>query len=363
MKKKKKILIAIIPIGVMLLLTMVCFTGCFESDTDNSQNKQLSSELNVFNWDDYFGETTLEDFEKQYGVKINLYTFEDESLMFSSLESNPTKYDVVIASGSFIAELIKTKSLAELDKNNIPNLDDIDTGFLDLHYDPGNIYSIPYVWGTTGIAYNTSALSYEVTSWDVLWDSNYSGNISMLNSKDEVIAAACKKLGYSINTDNASELSEVENLLLEQKPLLDAYADPFTIQEELISGEILIGHLYSGDGFVAADRNEDVTYVIPDEGAPIWIDNMFIPVDSPHKYTAEVFINYILDPMVSANITNYLWYANPNTAAEEFIDSEILEDPGVYPSQEVLDKCEFFSEKAALINSEYNRIWSLLQAE
>lgn len=139
--------------------------------------------------------------------------------------------------------------------------------------------------------------------------------------------------------------------------------DPLTIQKKLISGEILIGHIYSGDGFVAADSNEDITYIIPDEGTPIWIDNMFIPVDSPHKYTAEVFINYILDPEVSGNITNYLWYANPNTAANAYIDSEILEDPGIYPSQEVLDNCEFFSEKTAILNSEYNRIWSLLQYE
>ncbi len=345
-----------------IVISLITITGCLETD-EKPAEKQLSNELNIYNWDDYFGETTLEDFEKDFGVKINFFSFEDEDLMNSALESNPSAYDVVISSGSYIAELIKTKSLAKIDKSNIPNLKNIDTDFLDKYYDPGNVYSIPYLWGTTGIAYNTSAVSYEVTSWDALWDLNYSGNISMLNNKEEIIAAACKKLGYSINTENSYELTEVENILIEQKPLLTGYEDTLTIQEKLISGEIALAHIYSGDGLVAADSNENITYIIPEEGAPIWIDNMFIPVDSPHKYTAEVFINYILDPEVSGNITNYLWYANPNTAADDYIDPEILEDPSVYPSQAILDKCEFYDEKTALTNSEYNRIWSQLHLE
>ncbi|MFH1102046.1 MAG: spermidine/putrescine ABC transporter substrate-binding protein, partial [Methanobacteriota archaeon] len=284
---KKKMLIGLISTGLMLVLS---FSGCLFSS--GPEKKSLSDELNIFNWDDYFGETTLEDFEERFGVNINLYTFEDESFMISSLETNPSLYDIVITSGSYVKELIQTKSLAKLNKDNIPNLQNIAPRFLNRSNDPGNIYSVPYLWGTTGIAVNTSAVTDEVTSWSILWNDNYTGRISMLNNKEEVIATALKYLGYPINPENIPQLEEAEEILLQQKPLLTGYEDPISIRDKLISGEIALAHCYSGDALFAADINGNISYVIPDEGAPLWIDNIVIPVDSVHKYTAEIFINY-----------------------------------------------------------------------
>ena len=346
-------------IGCICLIILVSFSGCIDS---NEPQEQLSEELNIFNWEDYFGETILEDFEEQFGVKVNLYTFEDEDYMISSLETNPEMYDVVITSDSIVSELIQTKSLAALNKDNIPNLENINPEFLNPLYDPGNKYSIPYLWGTTGIAINASVVTEDVTSWSILWDSNYSGNISMLNNKYEVMAVALKYLDYSINSNNLSQIAEAEELLLKQKPHLEGYEDPVTIKDKLASGELSVAHVYVGEAYMAADENENISYIIPDEGAPLWIDTLVIPVDSPHKYTAEVFINYILEPEISASITNYQWCASPNQAAEEYIDDEILGDSGIYPPQDVLDKCEYFMELGGQTESEFNRIWSILQS-
>ncbi|RLF41090.1 MAG: spermidine/putrescine ABC transporter substrate-binding protein [Thermoplasmata archaeon] len=346
-------------------LTIVClvilisslFSGCFIS---HSPKQGLSEELNIFNWEDYFGETTLEDFEEIFGVKVNLYTFEEEDYMISALSTNPGKYDVVIASDTVVKQLIEMKLLAKLNKSNIPNIKYLDPNFLNLSFDPGNNYSIPYLWGTTGIAYNISVVEDDVKSWSILWNTNYSGRIILLDNKDEVIATALKYLGYSINTRNLSQLKEAEALLLRQKPLIQGYEDPITIIDKLVSGDAYIAHCYSGDAYAAADKNANITYVIPEEGSPIWIDNLIIPVDSSHKYTAEVFINYILKPKVIANITNYQWYANPNTAAEKYVNKSILEEPGIYPPQDILEKCEYFKTLDADTYSEHNRIWAEL---
>ena len=155
-------------IGFVILLSCL-FSGCFIA---HYHEPMLSDELNIFNWEDYFGETTLEDFEEIFGVKINLYTFEDEDYMISALSTNPSKYDIVIASDSTVKELIEMKQLAKLDKSHIPNIKNLDPDFLNLSFDPGNEYSIPYLWGTTGIAYNRSAVKENVKSWSILWDNN-----------------------------------------------------------------------------------------------------------------------------------------------------------------------------------------------
>lgn len=349
----------LLQIGIVILIGSLLM-GCLGPSPENKPT--LSTELNIFNWEEYFGETTLEDFEELFGVKINLYTFEEEDYMLSSLATNPGKYDVVITSGSTVETLIKTKALAKLNKNHIPNIKYLDPTYMNLSFDPGNVYSVPYLWGTTGIAVNTSAVTGNVTSWSILWDANYSGKIVLLNNKDEVIAAALKYLGYSINTRNLSHLKEAEQLLLQQKPLIQGYEDPLDIIEKLVSGEVVLAHCYSGDAYAAADENQNITYVIPEEGAPLWIDNLVIPVDSPHKYTAEVFINYILEPEVIGNITNSQWYANPNKAAEKYVNASILEDPGIYPPQSIIENCEFFEALDSATYYEYNRIWAELQS-
>lgn len=346
-------------IGISFLLILVGLVGCTEEQTYQEE----SNVLNLFNWEDYLGETTIEDFEQRYNITVDLYTFDDEEYMLSALESNPGKYDLIVTSDSIISELIKTKSLSELNKENIPNINNINLKFLDPDYDPGNTYSVPYLWGTTGIGVDTSVVTENVTSWSVLWNGSYSGQITMLNNKYEVMAAALKYLGYSINTNNISHLNEAEMILLEQKEMNQGYESPTNIIDKMIAGNVAIAHSYVGDVYTAAEENENIIYMIPEEGAPLWVDTFAIPINAEHQKIAELFINYVLEPEVHANIANYLWQACPNEAAKSYIDEDILSDRGIYPSQQILDKCEYFNRDLEnQVYSEYNRIWAELQS-
>ncbi|MEK7103989.1 MAG: spermidine/putrescine ABC transporter substrate-binding protein [Patescibacteria group bacterium] len=255
--------------------------------------------------------------------------------MLSTIQSDPTKYDIVIASDIIVREMINMKLLAPIDIKNIPNSKNIAEEFKNPSYDAGNKYSVSYLWGTSGLAINRKYIREQEPSWAILWNPEYKGKISMLNNMQDVIAAALKYSGYSANSVNSAELEKAKELLLKQKPLLRGYEDSIIIMNDLISEKLWAGHVYSGDGSFAAAENENIEYLIPKEGGFVWVDNLLIPVGAQHKYTAEVFINYMLRPDVSAKIANYLWYANTNEAARKFTNPEILEDASLYPSEEV----------------------------
>ncbi len=355
----------IIILSVILILVSATVIGYFQFTKKFELQKlknELSPVLNVYNWEDYFGDTTIVDFEKEFGVKVNLQTFDNEDIMLSSIQSDPTKYDIIVASDILVREMIDMKLLAQIDKENIPNLKNIGNEFINPLYDQGNQYSIPYMWGTSGLVINHKYIKEQEPSWSILWNPNYKGKISMLYNMQDVVGAILKYLGYSANSVNPAELEKARQILLKQKPLLRGYEDNITIRDDLISEKLWAGHNYSGEGSFAADKNKNLEYVIPKEGGFIWVDNLLIPIGSQHKYTAEVFINYILRPDVSAKIANYLWYANTNEAARELTNPEILKNPSLYPSDEVRKKLEFsgyFGGVEAI--AIYNQIWAELQ--
>ena len=324
--------------------------------------KKLSAVLNIYNWEDYFGETTLEDFEKEFGVKVNFETYEDEEIMVSAVTSDPSKYDVIIASDDLIRTMGEKRLLAQIDIENIPNFKNIGDEFKNPSYDPGNKYSIPYLQWTTGIAVNRKYIEETEDSWSILWNPKYKGKIAMLNNAYEVIGAALKYLGYPLCSTDPVQLEEAKQLLLEQEPLLRGYEDTITIRDDLISEELWAAHQYGGEAAFAADENENVEYILPKEGAAYGVDTFAIPIDAKHKYTAEVFINYILDPKVSAEIANYLWYANTNEAAAKFTDPEILEEPSIYPPEEVRNRLELYTDIGE-VDATYLQIWAELQRQ
>ncbi|MDQ7838355.1 MAG: spermidine/putrescine ABC transporter substrate-binding protein [Thermodesulfobacteriota bacterium] len=354
-----KLLRILMTISIFLLLSLlapVAFAG---------NERSLSRVLNVYNWEDYLGETTIRDFERRFGVKVHLETYKNEEEMLSAVQSDPAKYDIIIISGLLVQEMRALKLLAPVNCRNIPNIGNIDPMFKNPFYDPGNRYSVPYLWGTTGIAVNRRFVKEKVNSWKILWDFKYRGKISLLNDMDEVIAMALKTKGYSINTNDPRSLEEARLLLLKQRPLIAGYHDCIKTRGDLISGRIWLSHQFSGEACYAADKNKDIEYVIPKEGASIWVDNICIPRDSRNKYTAEVFINYILAPEASAKIANYLWYANCNRAAARYTLKEILEDPAIYPPAQILRRCEFFKEagtdqEIGKGHAIRNKIWSEL---
>ncbi len=298
---------------VILIASISVYSQCYAQEKESTKvSKKLKPPvLNFYNWEDYIAPSVLEGFEKEFGVKVNLQTFEDEEEMFSSVQSNPAKYDLIIATDGLVNEMKKARLLAPIDLENISNFKHIEPRFISLETDPHKKYSVPYLWGTTGIAYNADFIKEEVNSWAILWDAKYKGNISMLNSPYEVIGAALKYLGYSLNTTNPSQLQEAREKLLEQKPLIRGYDDPITVRDNLVSNKLWIAQAYSGDAMYAILKNKSINYIIPKEGASLWVDSLCIPRDTPHKYTAEVFINYLLSPKVSLDTLIVIWLLVP----------------------------------------------------
>ncbi|MBI4187118.1 MAG: spermidine/putrescine ABC transporter substrate-binding protein [Chloroflexi bacterium] len=339
-------------LGFLAVWFLVAVGGC-SPDAEPVKARQLY----IFNWEGYFAPDTLENFEKEFGVQVVLETFDSEEEMLAGLQSQPGRYDVVVASDSMVWTLRQLKLLAELDPERIPNLANIGQQFRGLPFDTDNRYSVPYLWGTTGLAVNTSYIREGERGWEVLWDAAYKGHLAMLNDAQEVSAVALLALGYSLNSRQATHLQAAEQKLLEQQPLLAGYLDSLSIVDGLVSEELWAAQLYNGDALAVAESNPSITYVIPEQGAALWVDNLVIPLGAPDRDEAQVFINYILRPEVSAAIVNYLYYATANHAAEAYIQREILEDPSIYPALETMSRLEYYQPLDEETNQRLNRIW------
>jgi spermidine/putrescine-binding protein len=322
-------------------------------------------ELHVYNWSEYIDPEIYTDFEEEFGIKVVEDTFSSNEDLLAKLQAGASGYDIIVPSDYMVTIMRELELLAPLDYDNIPNFENIDDLFLDPPYDPGNLYCVPYQWGTTGIGYDSEVFDEAPDSWAYLFDPEmaapYAGQMSMLNDSREAFAAALAYLGYSINTTDEAELEAAKQVLIQQKEWVSAY-DSDGFEDLLAAGEVVIGHGWSGDYFAAAEEAEQVWYIIPKEGGVVWTDNLCIPKTAPNQEAAEEFINYLLRPEVGAKITNYTWYGSPNAASEEFIDAEILEEPAIYPPPEVMDKLEFLRDvgEATAI---YDRLWTEIKTE
>jgi spermidine/putrescine-binding protein len=328
---------------------------------------QLDDELRVYNWTDYIDPEIIDQFEAECGVDVIYDTFSSNEDLLAKLQAGASGYDVIVPSDYMVTIMRQLDMLKELDKANIPNLANLDPIFTDPPYDPGLVYSVPYQWGTTGIGYNLEATGEVPASWDWIFNpeqaSAFDGKISILNDQREVIGAALKYAGYSMNSVDEAELEAAKEVILAIKPYIATF-DSDSYSDLLVAGDVVIGHGWSGGYFqdIYASENENLGYVIPTEGGVIWTDNMAIPKTAPNPYTAEVFINYILDPEIGAQLTNFNYYGSPNSAAFPMILDEIKEDPGIYPPEETMAKLEFLSDlgEGTLL---WDRIWTEIKSE
>jgi spermidine/putrescine transport system substrate-binding protein len=322
--------------------------------------QKVSTTINVFNWGDYIDESVLTDFEKEYGIKVNYDYFATNEEMYVKLKSGGTDYDVLFPSDYMIARLIKEDMLHKLDFNNIPNIEHIDDRFKNLDYDPNNEYSVPYMWGTVGIAYNTTMVDEPVDSWNILWDPKYEGNILMMDSQRDSIAVALKKLGYSLNSRNEAELEQAKEELIKQKPLVLSYVGD-EVKDKMIGGEAALAVVYSGEVIAIRWENPDIAYSIPKEGSNLWFDAMVIPKTSQNEEAAEKFIDFMTRPEIAVRNAEYVGYSIPNTTAIEMLDEELRNDEVAYPDLDSLDNCEVFEDVSDVIEV-YNRIWDQVKA-
>lgn len=317
---------------------------------------EIDGDLALFNWAEYIDEEQLAEFASEHGINYSLGTFENNEAMQAIVSAGGSGYDVIVPSDYMVSILIQAGSIQPLNFAAIPNAANISADFEGLYYDPEGAYSVPYQWGTTGIAVNTVVVGTDFPrSWGVIFDpaisGDFDGEIQLLNDARETLGAALKYLGYSLNTTSESELQEAADLVASTASRLAAF-NTDSADEFLISGETVIAHGYSGDMFVQfleADNPSDYVYFVPEEGGTRWIDNMAIPFDAPHPCTAHTFINWLLSAEQGAALTNFNYYATPNEAAEELLDQELLDfinDPallagGVGSLEEIQDTGEF----------------------
>ena len=331
--------------------------------------------LNIYNWSDYIAEDTISNFEARTGIKVNYDVFDSNEVLEAKLLAGNTGYDIVVPSASFMERQIKAGVFQKLDKSALTNWGNLDPeimGRVALH-DPGNDYSLPLMWGTTGIGYNEAKVAAvlpdaPVDSYAMLFDPKIvsqlaSCGVTLLDSPTEVFSAALVYLGKDPNSEDLDDLKAAEAVLAEIRPYI-RYIHSSQQINDLANGEICVAMGWSGDIMIAADRADEagngieIAYTIPKEGTIIWFDMLAIPSDAPHPQNAHLFINYILEPEVIAAITDYVYYANPNAASNEFIDEEITGDPGIYPTDEV--KAKLFPDLAhsARFTRTQTRAWT-----
>ena len=329
-KRLLAISVAILVLGAALL------SGCGASGDASGKVT-----LNILNWGDYIQEDVIKEFESKYGININYISSSSNEEMYVSIETEGSDYDIVFPSDYLVERLIKEGRLQEIDYDKLPNAQYLDEKFLSKAYDPDNAYSVPYTWGTLGILYNKTAVTEPVTSWDIMWDEDYAGEIYMYDSMRDSIAASLMRLGYSVNTRSETEVAEAVKALQEQKPLVKSYGSD-EMRDSMINGSGALCLTYSGDAVYCMTENPDLGYAVPEEGSNLFFDCMVILDTCENTDAAYKFINFLLDPEVATVNTEYIGYSTPNAKVLEQISEEYLSNNAFNPDDAVIDRCEVF---------------------
>jgi putrescine transport system substrate-binding protein len=335
--------------------------------------------VNVYNWSDYIDESILEDFEKETGIRVVYDVFDSNEVLETKLLAGGTGYDVVVPTGSFLARQIQAGVFQELDKSKLPNL----SNMWDVvekrtaKYDPGNAYSINYMWGTTGIGYNEDKIlermpDAPVNSWDMIFDPDVVSKfadcgIHVLDAPDELIPAALNYIGEDPDSQDPEVVAKAEPVLMAIRPYIQKFHSSEYINA-LANGDICLALGWSGDVLQARDRADEagngvvIKYVAPDEGALMWFDQMAIPADAPHADNAHTFLNYIMEPEVMAKASNYVYYANGNKASQEFLEEDVIGDPAIYPTPAALEKLYTKSAYEPRVQRIATRLWTKVKS-
>ncbi len=343
-------------ICVCMCITMilVACVGCGKKDP--------SKTINFLNYGENIDDETVKLFEKEYGIKVNIETFDDMETMYNKVKAGAVKYDVILVSDSLMTRMIKEDLVQELNKDNIASISQMDENYLNLDIDPGNKYSIPYMFGTVGLIYNTDYVKEDVDSWDILWNEKYKNEIFMFNTYRDTIGAALKSLGYSLNTTDEKELASAKEALLKQKSLVKIYESDLGT-ETIANGETYINMIWSGEGLNLQDEYPNLKYVVPKEGANFWIDSLCIPKNAANVEGAEKFINFVSDKESALRIADEIGYTTPNKEAREEQSDEVKNNPNAYMTEEVMSRCEIYKDLDTADKERYMDIWTALGIE
>lgn len=336
-------------LALVLALILCCSSLCISVGA-------AEEVVNIYNWYDYMDDSVLEDFTTETGIKVNKMYFTTNEDMMVQLRVSPGAYDLVFPSDYCVERMIAEGLLAEIDFDNVPNAENTMESLWYPSYDPDNLYSVPFMWGTVGILYNTTMVDDPVDSWSILWDEKYTDSIFMLNSIRDAMGITLKYLGYSLNTRDLNELTEAAQKLIEQKPLVKAYYVDET-KDKMVANEAALALMWSGDALYAMELNENLAYAVPQEGSNVWVDAMVIPATAKNKENAEKLIDFLCRPDIAQRNCEYIWYSSPNTGAIELMGEDYTENETINPSQDVIDNCEFFNDIPDNYLTIYNSLW------
>ena len=345
MKKLSKIL----AIFLCIMMTGALFTGC---------SKKEKQQINFYNYGENIDDETLKEFEEKYDIKVNMETFDDMEAMYQKIKSGAGKYDVVLVSDALMPRMIKEELIQELNKDNIPNISQMDEQYLDLDIDPGNKYSVPYMFGTVGIVYNKDVVKEEVDSWDILWDEEYKDQIFMFDTYRDTIGAALKKLGYSLNSTDPDEIEEAKELLIEQRKTVNPIYGVDNGTTMIPAGETNINMIWSGEGLNLQEEYPNLVYVVPKEGANFWIDSLCITSNAQNVEGAEKFINFVSDKESALRIADEIGYTTPNKEARKEQPEDVQNNPNAYMPEEIMNRCEIYKDFDLKTKQMYDDAWT-----
>jgi spermidine/putrescine transport system substrate-binding protein len=328
---------------------------------------RAQEELRLYNWSEYMDPAILEQFEEQFGVKVRVDLYESNEEMMAKLQAGGvSQYDVIVPSEYFLPSLIQLGLIRKLDHSRIPNLDNLGHKFQQADYDPGNEYSAAYLWGTVGLMYRKDKVTRDqAMSWDVIFDPAASpGSFLLIDSVREMLGITFCYQGHDFNTTNVDHIRQATSLLIDTKKRSDCLGFEGGVggKNKVVAGVANAAIVYNGDALRSiAEDPENLGFVVPREGSEIWVDNMCIPAKAPNPDAAHAFINYILDPEIGAQLANWNQYATPNQAARPLIAEEDLNNPAIYPPDEVMDVLHFsmdLGKKTRL----YDEAWTMVKS-
>lgn len=347
----------------MLLCGVMCtavLTGCGSSEGGEN------GEVYVYNWGEYIDPETITMFEEETGIKVIYDEFETNETMYPKVAAGSSNYDVICPSDYMIQKMIDNDMLQELNFDNMPNAKaNIGAQYYEqaAAFDPGNKYCVPYCWGTVGILYNKTMVQEPVTSWSILWNEKYKDNILMQDSVRDAFMVALKLNGNSMNSLNEAELQAAKQLLIDQKPLVQAYVVD-QVRDKMIGDEAAIGVIYSGEAIFTQRENPNLEYVVPEEGTNVWIDGWVVPKNAPNKENAEKFIDFMCRADIALLNFDYITYSTPNDAARELIEDEDIKNSSIaFPDLSQYNNLETFTYLGEEGDELYNSLWKEVMSQ
>lgn len=342
---------------VLSALFLILSSSCTKNSNDGGQNAPGAREVNIAAWSNYLEPALLQVFEKKTGIKVNVSNYSSNEELVAKLQAGATGYDVAMPSDYMVFAMVKLGLLKELQYDKIPNSKALNTDLLKKSFDSTNKYSLPFDWGTTGIAYNKALYPKGVKGWADLFNNNeLAGKFTLLDDVRETLGAALKSAGLSLNSKNSQDLQRAKEILLKVKPRLKGFTSEPLVA--LVNGEVAAAHIYSSDALRARKKTDGkVQYLFPDDGCTIWIDNLVIPTGAKNVNEAHELINFLLDAKSNVTTASLVFVIPSNKEALALLPAELKNDPAVFPDKARTAKCEMLEDLGDTLQT-WDRVWT-----